>query len=151
DENQHEQNHYAVLAYQKSFDTLSFQVAAFTRYSETLFTPDQEGDLIFDGVASRVDRSIFSNGLQFDARWTINDCHTLRGGFLFTNESATADTTTAVFPVNAMGSQASDIPFSIDDNSSKSGFIYGFYLQDEWKVSERCYASPFGVGSDERS
>jgi outer membrane receptor protein involved in Fe transport len=136
DENQHEQNHYAVLAYQKSFDTFSFQVAAFTRYSETLFTPDQEGDLIFDGVASRVDRSIFSNGFQIDARWALNDCHTLRGGVLFTSESATADTTTAVFSVNAMGTQASDIPFSIVDNSSKSGFIYGFYLQDEWKVFE---------------
>ncbi|MBV9489898.1 MAG: TonB-dependent receptor, partial [Verrucomicrobia bacterium] len=59
-ESQHEQNHYAILAYQKSFDTVSFQLAAFTRYSETLFTPDNQGDLIFNGVASRVDRSIFS-------------------------------------------------------------------------------------------
>jgi outer membrane receptor protein involved in Fe transport len=135
-ENQHEQNDYAIVAYQKSFENVSFQLAAFTRYSETLFTPDDEGDLIFNGVASRVDRSIFSNGLQFDASWAVNDSNVLRGGFLFTSESATADTTTAVFPTNAMGNQASNIPFSITDNTSKSGFIYGFYLQDEWKVFE---------------
>jgi outer membrane receptor protein involved in Fe transport len=135
-ENQHEQNYYAIVAFQKSFDNVSFQLAAFTRYSETLFTPDQKGDLIFDGVAGRVDRSIFSNGIQFDASWAINDSNVLRGGFLFTSESATADTSTAVFPIDAMGNQASDIPFSITDNTSKSGFIYGFYLQDEWKVFE---------------
>ncbi|MBV8900982.1 MAG: TonB-dependent receptor, partial [Verrucomicrobia bacterium] len=135
-ENQHEQNHYAILAYQKSFDTVSFQLAAFTRYSETLFTPDNQGDLIFNGVASRVDRSIFSNGVQFDASWAINDANVLRGGFLVTAESASADTTDLVFPANAAGNQISDVPISITDDSSKSGFYYGFYLQDEWKVFE---------------
>src|SRR6267154_5497525 len=30
-ENQHEQNHFAILAYQKSFENVSFQLAAFTR------------------------------------------------------------------------------------------------------------------------
>jgi hypothetical protein len=61
----------AILAYQKSFENVSFQVAAFTRYSSTLFTPDDEGDLIFTGLAGRIDRSIFSNGVQFDASWAI--------------------------------------------------------------------------------
>lgn len=133
-ENQHEQNHYAILAYQKSFDTVNFQVAAFTRYSETLFTPDNQGDLIFDGVASRVDRSIFSNGVQLDASWAVNDANVLRSGFLVTAESASADTTDLVFPANAAGNQVSNVPITITDDSSKSGFYYGFYLQDEWKV-----------------
>ena len=135
-ENQHEQNEYVILAYQKSFDKVNLQLAAFSRYSGTLFTPDEKGDLIFNGVASRVDRSIFSNGIQFDASWAITDSNVLRGGFLFTSESANADTTTAVFPVDAIGNQASDVPFSIIDNHSRSGFIYGFYLQDEWKIFE---------------
>jgi hypothetical protein len=39
-ENQHEQNDFAILAYQKSFENVSLQLAAFTRYSSTLFTPD---------------------------------------------------------------------------------------------------------------
>jgi outer membrane cobalamin receptor len=136
DENQHEQNHYLILAYQKSFDTVSLQLAAFTRYSETLFTPDQQGDLIFNSIASRVDRSLFDNGIQFDANWAVNDSNVLRGGFLVTVEAARAYTTNLVFPVDAGGAQASDVPISITDNSRKTGLLYGFYLQDEWTVFE---------------
>jgi outer membrane cobalamin receptor len=136
DENQHEQNHYLILAYQKSFDTVSLQLAAFTRYSETLFTPDQQGDLIFNGIASRVDRTLFDNGVQFDASWAVNDCNVIRGGFLITVEAARAYTTNLVFPVVATGTQSSDVPTSITDNSRKTGLVYGFYLQDEWKIFE---------------
>jgi len=133
-ENQHEQNDYVIVAYQKSFDTVNLQLAAFSRYSDTLFTPDQEGDLIFTGLAGRIDRSIFSNGVQFDASWAWNDANVLRGGFLLTVESAKADTTNQVFPVNASGIQTSDVPFTIVDNQQKLGAYYGFYLQDEWQV-----------------
>jgi outer membrane receptor protein involved in Fe transport len=135
-ENQHEQNEFAILAYQKSFENVSLQVAAFTRYSATLFTPDNEGDLIFTGLAGRIDRSIFSNGVQFDASWAINDCNVLRGGFLVTVESARVETNNQVFPVDAAGNQTSDVPFTIISNQSKTGAYYGFYLQDEWKVFE---------------
>jgi TonB dependent receptor len=136
DENQHEQNDYVILAYQKSFDTVSLQLAAFTRYSETLFTPDQQGDLIFNGVASRVDRSLLDSGVQFDASWAVNDCNVIRAGFLLTVEAARAYTNNPVFPVDANGNQASDVPISITDNSRKNGLYYGFYLQDEWKIFE---------------
>jgi outer membrane receptor protein involved in Fe transport len=135
-ENQHEQNDFAILAYQKSFENVSLQVAAFTRYSATLFTPDHEGDLIFTGLAGRIDRSIFSNGVQFDASWAINDSNVLRGGFLLTVESARVETNNQVFPVDSAGSQTSDVPFTIIGNQSKTGAYYGFYLQDEWKVFE---------------
>jgi hypothetical protein len=33
-ENQHEQNHYAILAYQKSLETVNLQFAAFICFSE---------------------------------------------------------------------------------------------------------------------
>jgi outer membrane receptor protein involved in Fe transport len=135
-ENQHEQNEFAILAYQKSFENVSLQVAAFTRYSATLFTPDNEGDLVFTGLAGRIDRSIFSNGVQFDASWAINDSNVLRGGFLFTAESARVETNNQVFPVDAAGNQTSDVPFTIISNQNKTGAYYGFYLQDEWKVFE---------------
>jgi hypothetical protein len=133
-ENQHEQSHYAILAYQKSFDSVSLQVAAFSRYSETLFTPDDKGDLIFTGLAGRIDRSIFSNGIQLDSSWAITDSNVLRGGFLLTVESADARTNNRVFPVDASGSQTSDVPITIIDNQRKTGAYYGFYLQDEWKI-----------------
>src|SRR6516164_7734678 len=131
-ENQHEQNHFAILAYQKSFENVSFQLAAFTRYSSTLFTPDDEGDLIFTGLAGRIDRSIFSNGVQFDASWAITDCNILRGGFLVTAETARVNTNNQAFPVDAAGNQTSDVPFTIISNQRKTGAYYGFYLQDSW-------------------
>jgi outer membrane receptor for ferrienterochelin and colicin len=134
-ENQHEQNEYAILAYQKSFDNVSIQLAAFSRYSETLFTPDAKGDLIFTGLAGQIDRSIFSNGIQVDASWAINDSNVLRGGLLYTAESADVETNNSVFSVDTPG-QTSTVPLTIVDNQHKSGAFYGIYLQDEWKIFE---------------
>ena len=87
-------------------------------------------------MAGRVDRSIFSNGVQFAASWAINDCNILRGGFLVTVETARVDTNNQVFPVDAAGNQTSDVPFTIISNQRKTGAYYGFYLQDSWKVFE---------------
>ncbi len=58
DENQSEENYYDILTYQKKSDVFNFQASAFNRYSSILFRPDEVGDLIFNGVASRVDRDI---------------------------------------------------------------------------------------------
>jgi outer membrane receptor protein involved in Fe transport len=135
-ESQHEQNDFAILAYQKSFENVSLQLAAFSRYSSTLFTPDNAGDLIFTGLAGRIDRSIFSNGVQFDASWAINDLNVLRAGFLLTVEMARVETNNQVFPVDSAGNQTSDLPFTIVSNQRETGAYYGFYLQDEWKVFE---------------
>ena len=94
--------------YQKKIDDFNFQASVFTRYSSVLFRPDDVGDLIFNGVASRVDRNIFSNGIEFDSSYKLNDQHTLRGGFLLTAAHATVGTATLVFPVDANGNQTSD-------------------------------------------
>src|SRR5881398_2924403 len=137
DETQVEQDAYAILAYQKKIDDFNMQASVFTLYSSVLFRPDNVGDLIFNGVASRVDRDIFSNGITLDASYKLNDQHTLRGGFLITAQHATVGTSTLVFPVDANGNQTSDIPLRIVDNSGKYGYFYGFYLQDEWKPFEQ--------------
>ena len=132
-ETQVEQDAYAILAYQKKIDDFNMQASVFTLYSSVLFRPDNTGDLIFNGVASRVDRDIFSNGLALDASYKLTDQHTLRGGFFFTEQHATVGTATLVFPVDANGNQTSDIPQRIVDNSGRYGYLYGLYLQDEWK------------------
>lgn len=136
DENQSEDNAYEILTYQKKADDLNFQASIFNRYSSILFRPDNVGDLIFNGVASRVDRDILSNGGEFDASYKLTDEHTLRGGFIFTEQHATVDTVTLVFPfmVDANGNQIpGTTPQRIVDNNDKYGYFYGFYLQDEWK------------------
>src|SRR5947208_2326507 len=137
DENQTEQNSYAIVAYQKKVDDFNMQAAVFTRYSSVLFRPDDVGDLIFNGVASRVDRDILSNGVELDMSYKLNDQHTLRGGLIFTEQHATIDTATLVFPVDTNGNQTSDVPIRIVDNHDKYGYFYGFYLQDEWKPFEQ--------------
>jgi hypothetical protein len=137
DENQTEQSAYEILTYQKKVADLNFQASIFNRFSSVLFRPDDLGDLIFNGVASRVDRDILSNGVELDASYKLNDQHTVRGGLLFTEQYATVGTATLVLPVDASGDQTSDIPRRIVDNHSKYGYFYGFYLQDEWKVLDQ--------------
>jgi outer membrane receptor protein involved in Fe transport len=137
DENQAEANAYEILTYQKKAGDLSFQASVFNRYSSILFRPDNGGDLIFNGVASRLDRDILSNGLELDASYKLNNEHTIRGGLIFNEQYATVNTATLVFPVDSMGNQTSTTPLRIVDNHDKYGYFYGLYLQDEWKPFEQ--------------
>src|ERR1700736_5750865 len=135
DENQSEDNAYEILPYQKNAGDLNSQASAFNPSKSILFRPDNVGDLIFNGVASRVDRDILSNGLEFDSSYKLNDEHTIRAGGIFTEQHATVDTVTLVFPVDVNGNQIpNQPPQRIVDNNDKYGYFYGFYLQDEWKV-----------------
>ena len=134
DENQHQQNSYGVLAYQKSFDAFNIQAALFERYSTVLFTPDQEGDLIFTGLAGTENQSLNSHGVQIDASYELNDRHTFRFGLLATLAEQHADDPLEVFAADAAGVQTSDMPETIHQGDYRAGWLYGFYLQDEWKI-----------------
>ncbi len=132
DENQHEQNHYAIVAYQKSTGAMSVQVSAFTRYSQVVFSPDRNGDLIFNGVASDVRRAIVGTGLEADFMVPLAAAHTLRAGAILTSTNAGTSTSTAVFATDSAGNQASAVPFDIAASQSKLGWLFGVYGQDEW-------------------
>jgi hypothetical protein len=133
DENQNEQNYYGVASYQKSAGELNYQVSAFGRDSSVHFMPDPVGDLYFNGVASNVDRTLYSAGLQGDGSYSLAERHTLRAGFTFLDESVSADTTTTVFPVGPAGNPAGPA-FPVVDNEALHGLFAGAYLQDEWKI-----------------
>ena len=133
-EHQNEQNYYGILAFQKSTGDLDFQLAAFGRYSSVRFSPDPAGDLYFDGVASQVDRRIYSTGLQGDGSYRLTDTHTLRAGFMVLEEMAPTDATTTVFALDGAGNPAG-APFPIVDNRTVNAQFYGLYAQDEWKIS----------------
>jgi outer membrane receptor protein involved in Fe transport len=137
-ETQLEQNYYSVLALQGVVaNNIDYQVAAFTRYSTLSFHPDQNGDLIFNGLASRVFRGDWASGLQGDSAYHGFAGHTIRAGFYFNGEHAEIDNHALVFPVDSSGMQTSSSPFAIVDNKAYTTWLYGVYLQDEWKPIER--------------
>lgn len=136
DQNQVENTHYGVLAYQYTGDKLNLQVAPFIRYSRTHFTPDPSGgDLIFNGSADESRLSSLAAGVQVDSSYTLSDQHKLRFGLFFQNERTRSNIVTRVFPVDASGAQSSDQPIAIATDGGKTGQLYGVYLQDEWMVS----------------
>jgi len=139
-EQQLEQNYYGVITYQKAAGNLNYQVSAFGRNSSVHFTPDPTGDLYFNGVASDVQKNIYSGGLQLDASSEINDKHTLRAGLITLLENESQDTTTTVFNVNAAGTPTGNA-FPIQANNSNYGVFGGIYLQDEWKITDQVTAN----------
>jgi len=138
-ESQLEQTYYGTLALQGSLNAKTdYQLAAFSRYFQSNFTPDPVGDLIYSGVASHVLNSSFANGTQGDLTYRLNPAHTLRGGFYFDEEAVETDNTSSVFLVDSAGNQEVPyLPVSIVDNLNHLTFMGGVYAQDEWRLTEK--------------
>lgn len=149
DNNQNEQNYYAVLSYQVTAGNLSAQASALTRYTAIRFSPDQTQDLLFDGNAAQVKNNDLANGLQVDASYILGDRHTIRAGMLATYDIERLDTESAVFPASSQFApnppdnnlptptpQSSTTPRMITANGGNSGLTSGIYLQDEWLLTE---------------
>ncbi len=143
-EHQTEFNQFNVLAYQKSVDDIDFQVSYFNRYSQLHFYPDPIGDLVFNGVSSDVYRQSFVNGVQEDTAWRVGYAHTLRFGFSVSAERSLVNSISTVLPVDpATGNQVDPAgnpfgpPFTVFDSSSKTGWLIGTYLQDEWRINNQ--------------
>jgi outer membrane receptor protein involved in Fe transport len=143
DQNQREITHYGVASYEYAGDTLNFQLAPFIRYSQTKFTPDpHHGDVILSGFADAARLSSLAAGVQADGSLKMGSNHTLRFGVFFQNEHTTSDIDSTVLPSNDCGAEpdciivpTSDVPFTITDRGSKTGQLYGIYLQDEWDLT----------------
>jgi outer membrane receptor protein involved in Fe transport len=146
-EGQLEQNYFNVLALQGAFDKVDYQISAFSRYSTIHFHPDNIGDLVFNGASSDVFRSSFVNGLQGDVSYHLGETHTLRSGFYFSGENAYIGNNELVFKTNPDRTQASNVPFKIVDNTQITDWLYGVYLQDEWRATERLTVN-YGVRFD---
>jgi outer membrane receptor protein involved in Fe transport len=137
-ERQHEFNQFNVLAYQKSAGEFDYQISYFNRTSILHFTPDTIGDLVFNGVASDVYRQSVTNGIAEDTAYRIGYAHTLRFGFSASAERTLVNNSSVVLPlVDPADPTAGTIhaPFSILDSSAKTGWLFGTYLQDEWRIT----------------
>ncbi len=122
-ERQKEFNQFNVVAYQKSAEGVDYQLAYFNRYSQLHFLPDPIGDLVINGVASDVYRQSYVNGIQEDTAWRVGYAHTLRFGFTVSAERSLVNNASVVLPL-------------VDPTDpSKTGWLLGTYLQDEWKIT----------------
>ncbi|WP_025988766.1 TonB-dependent receptor, partial [Xanthomonas phaseoli] len=136
DENQRENTRFGTLALQGTLGDTNYQLSAGQRYSNVAFSPDVAGDLIFNGIASQVDRSNRANTVQADFATPWGGSHTLRYGVYGNFEHAIASNNSYVFPANDDGSQSSNVPLFIPDGSRFHASTYALYLQDEWKIGE---------------
>jgi outer membrane receptor protein involved in Fe transport len=133
-ETQWERNDFAILSMQKHVNDVDLQVSAYTRYSWLRFSPDWLGDLLFTGIAQQATRSDVAYGTEADGSWRINEEHTLRFGFLVQQEIAGGKTFSDVLPVDSSGTPTTDMPLGIPNSFTKTGGLYGLYIQDEWRI-----------------
>jgi outer membrane receptor protein involved in Fe transport len=148
-ENQRQINNFGILAWQKRVGDIDFQIAGFSRYSSSYFSPgDPTGDLLFNGIAQTAYRQSWASGVQGDGSWRASPDHTVRSGFYIQRERSPFSTTSNVLPVDANGVQTTDQPISIFDSGSKTGWLYSYYLQDEWKIIPKVTVN-FGARYDQ--
>ena len=134
DARQREHNAFEVLSWQgRAGEDVDYQLSLFHRETDVHYTPDPVGDLVFDGIAADILHRNLADGLQLDGSYALGRSHTLRAGLFAQRERIAVDDTASVFPAGADGSQSSDVPLSIVDDTALRGRLWGVYLQDEWQ------------------
>ena len=144
---QQEKTRFGVLSLQGKLGDTAYQVSAGARYSGLDFTPDDIGDLMFNGVASTVRRANRATTLQADFSTPWGDNHTLRYGIYGSFERATSSNDSLVFPVDDTGAQSSTVPLNILDTSRVLARTYAVYLQDEWSIGDK-WTVNYGLRGD---
>ncbi|TDH58870.1 hypothetical protein E2C06_30310 [Dankookia rubra] len=132
---QWERSWYGTAALQKSWGDVDLQVAPFIRSSSIHYVPSVVGETVINGVASDVYRGSLAMGVQSDAAWRVAADHTLRAGFQFTGERARFRSATTVLPLDGAGNPIDD-PLTLTDRFGRTGWLYGGYVQDEWRLTE---------------
>jgi len=146
-ERQQEKTRFGILSLQGKMGSTAYQVSAGQRYSGLDFTPDDIGDLMFNGVASDVRRANRASTLQADFSTPLGDSHTLRYGMYGSFERASASNDALVFPADDDGNQTSTTPINIVDSSRILARTYAVYLQDEWSIGDK-WTVNYGVRGD---
>ncbi|MDB5805003.1 MAG: TonB-dependent receptor [Betaproteobacteria bacterium] len=137
-ENQTEINNYGIVALQGSLnDRFDYQIAGYMRKSSVEYFPDPTGDLVFNGLAAHIYRSSVTTGVQADGSYRLNEAHTLRMGLTVSSEDDRSQNTSTVFPTDATGTITGPANTIVDNTGKNGNRLYGIYLQDEWKVTDK--------------
>ena len=120
---------------QKHYSAADFQLSLFQPLLPARLPARPDGRFDVQRHLHRGPTGKSRHGVQGDGSWKVAANHTLRGGFLAQRERATTQTNAQVLPVDATGAlihrRAPGVLFGLDE----IGWLYGVYLQDEWKVS----------------
>ncbi len=136
-EHQREITDFGILSLQNDFGTLSTENSLFSRYSSLYFTPSLPGDVLFTGIGQQAARSVWSNGVQSDSTWYASTNHTIRFGLSFTVERGISSTSSQVFALDPYGQQIGGMPITVNQGFSRTGTVYGAYVQDEWHITSK--------------
>lgn len=128
---------------------LSYQLSWSVHSIAEMFVPDDIGELVYQGVASTASHKDFDNTLEGRLSYVLGP-HTFSGGFYVGAYNVTADDSSLVFPVNAMGEQSSDIPVTVMNNAEALNLVSGIYVDDLWQIVSRLTAD-FGIRWDRLS
>jgi outer membrane receptor protein involved in Fe transport len=144
---QREDTRFGVLTLQGKMGSTDYQVSVGQRYSSLDYTPDQIGELMFNGVASAISRTNRASTLQADFATPLDDSHTLRYGVYGSFEHAFSGNNALVFPADADGNQTSTTPINILDNSRLTARTWSAYVQDEWSIGDK-WTVNYGLRGD---
>lgn len=136
DSHQREATSYAIGSYLKSAGKLTLQASLQARYSTLTYTPDEVGELLFNGIAQAARKTDLSVGTQIEGAYHLSDAHTLRGGVVISTDRTTSRTNSQVLPTDASGAQTSDQPLTILESNNDTAWTYSAFLQDEWKLTQ---------------
>jgi len=153
-ENQREQTQFAIASYLYTANQLTTQISVFGRYSTLSFSPDEVGDLLYDGISQTAFKSDTAGGIQAEGSYRASDQHTVRAGVIIEIDHSTSATSSDVLLINnnpnspQYGDQISDQPYTIVDDGSSVAQTYSVYVQDEWKLLPNLTAN-YGLRFDD--
>ncbi|NHO33856.1 TonB-dependent receptor [Acetobacter sp. LMG 1636] len=136
-EHQKQITDFGILSLQKEMGNVSLQSSAVVRYSSLGYSPDALGDLVYNGISQRANRSVFSSGSQSDLTWRANRYHTVRFGYQAYVERTTSKSDSTVYQQTGTDDDGNAVydgqTTTIHDGSGRTGWVYGLYAQDEWR------------------
>ena len=94
-ERQRERTGFGQLSFLHDSGPLTLQTSLFARFSQLVYSPDETGELLFNGQAQRAVKEDTAGGLQVEGAYRATRAHTLRFGFVFQTERGRSQTTTA--------------------------------------------------------
>ena len=144
DQNQREITHYGVAAYQYAGDKLQLPGRAVRPlFADPVHArPEPRATSSSTALPTRARLSSLAAGVQADASQQLGSDHTLRFGVFFQNEHTTSNVVSTVLPSNRLrrdprlrSVRPATCRSRSPTSSSKTGQLYGAYLQDEWKLT----------------